>query len=40
MDYVEEIPIRDIKDNYLTDEQFNKKYPQHPIDVSSYFVTL
>ena len=35
MDCLEETPIRDISDTYLTDEQFNKKYPKHPIDVST-----
>ena len=35
MDSLEETSITDISDTYLTDEQFNKKYPKHPIDVSS-----
>ena len=34
MDVLEEIPVTDIGDTYLTDEQFNQKYPQHAIDVS------
>ena len=32
MDSLEEIPITDISDTYLSEEQFNKKYP---IDVST-----
>ena len=34
MDTLEELPVADIRDTYLTDEQFNQKYPQHTIDVS------
>ena len=34
MDTLEELPVADIGDTYLTDEQFNQKYPQHTIDVS------
>ena len=34
MDTLEELPVGDIGDTYLTDEQFNQKYPQHTIDVS------
>ena len=34
MDILEETPVADIGDTYLSDEQFNLKYPQHPIDVS------
>ena len=34
MDILEEVPVADIGDTYLTDAQFNEKYPQHPIDVS------
>ena len=34
MDTLEELPVADIGDTYLTDEQFNQKYPQHNIDVS------
>ena len=32
MDTLEEVPITDIGDTYLTDEQFNEKYPKHEID--------
>ena len=32
MDTLEEVPITDIGDTYLTDEQFNQKYPKHEID--------
>ena len=32
MDILEELPISDIGDTYLTEEQFNEKYPQHTID--------
>ena len=32
MDTLEETPITDIGDTYLTDEQFNEKYPKHEID--------
>ena len=35
MDSLEETPISDISDTYLSEEQFNKKYPMHPIDVST-----
>ena len=35
MDCLEEIPITDISATYLSDEQFNKLYPKHPIDVST-----
>ena len=35
MDSIEETPIADISATYMTDEQFNKMYPKHPIDVSS-----
>ena len=35
MDCLEEIPITDISATYLSDEQFNKVYPKHPIDVST-----
>ena len=34
MDTLEELPVADLGDTYLTDEQFNQKYPQHTIDVS------
>ena len=34
MDTLEELPVADIGDTYLTDDQFNQKYPQHTIDVS------
>lgn len=34
LDTLEELPFVDIGDTYLTDDQFNQKYPQHPIDVS------
>ena len=40
MDCLEETPITDISDTYLSDEQFNKKYPKHPIDVSTFHYTL
>ena len=33
MDTLEEVPITDIGDTYLTDEQFNEKYPKHEIDL-------
>ena len=36
MDTIEETPIADISATYLTDDQFNKLYPKHPIDVSNY----
>ena len=36
MDTFEELPVADIGDTYLTDEQFNQKYPQHTIDVSFF----
>ena len=39
MDTLEEIPVADIGDTYLSDEQFNQKYPQHPIDVSFQSIT-
>ena len=32
MDTLEEVPITDVGDTYLTDEQFNEKYPKHEID--------
>ena len=32
MDTLEETPITDVGDTYLTDEQFNEKYPKHEID--------
>ena len=35
MDSIEETPITDTSATYMTDEQFNKMYPKHPIDVSS-----
>ena len=35
MDTLEELPVADIGDTYLTDEQFNKKYPQQPLHVST-----
>ena len=35
MDSLEETPITDISDTYLSEEQFNKKNPMHPIDVST-----
>ena len=38
MDTLEEVPVADIGDTYLTDEQFNQKYPQQPVHVST--VTL
>ena len=31
MDILEEVPVRDIGDTYLNDEEFNKKYPQNSI---------
>ena len=42
MDTIEETPIADISATYLTDDQFNKLHPMHPIDVSNYLfmVTL
>ena len=39
MDILEEKPVMDIQDTYLSDEQFNEKYPQHPIDVSFQSIT-
>ena len=39
MDTLEELPVADIGDTYLTDEQFNQKYPQHTIDVSFQSIT-
>ena len=36
MDTIEETPIADISATYLTDDQFNKLYTKHPIDVSNY----
>ena len=38
MDTIEEIPITDISATYLTNEQFNKLYPKHPIDVSNHIL--
>ena len=35
MDTLEELPVADIGDTYLTDEQFNQKYPQQPVHVST-----
>ena len=35
MDTLEEVPVANIQDTYLTDTQFNEKYPQHPIDAKS-----
>ena len=35
MDTLEEVPVANIEDTYLTDAQFNEKYPQHPIDANS-----
>ena len=35
MDTLEEVPVANIQDTYLTDAQFNEKYPQHPIDAKS-----
>ena len=32
MDTLEETPVRDVGDTYLTEEQFNQKYPKHLID--------
>ena len=32
MDTLEEIPVRDVGDTYLNDEQFNQKYPKHLVD--------
>ena len=32
MDTLEELPVANIEDTYLTDAEFNEKYPQHPID--------
>ena len=32
MDTLEEIPVRNVGDTYLNDEQFNQKYPKHLID--------
>ena len=32
MDTLEETPITDVGDTYLTDEQFNEKYPKNDID--------
>ena len=32
MDTLEEVPIANVEDTYLTDEQFNEKYPKHEID--------
>ena len=32
MDTLEEVPDMDIQDTYLSDEQFNEKYPLHTID--------
>ena len=40
MDCLEEIPITDISATYLSDEQFNKLYPKHPIDVSNYLLIM
>ena len=34
MDSLEEVPIADVGDTYLTAEQLNKKYPVDTIDVS------
>ena len=39
MDILEEKPVMDIQDTYLSDEQFNEKYPQHPNDVSFQSIT-
>ena len=39
MDTLEEIPVADIGDTYLSDKQFNQKYPQHQIDVSFQSIT-
>lgn len=39
MDTLEELPVANIEDTYLTDEQFNQKYPQHTIDVSFQSIT-
>ena len=38
MDSLEEVPIADVGDTYLSEEEFNQKYPQHPNDVSSTLV--
>ena len=35
MDTLEELPVADIGDSYLTDEQFNQKYPQQLAHVST-----
>ena len=35
MDTLEEVPVANIQDTYLTDAQFNEKYPHHPIDAKS-----
>ena len=34
MDCLEEVPIADVGDTYLSDAEFNRKYPHHTIDVS------
>ena len=35
MDTLEEVPVANIQDTYLTDAQFNEKYYHHPIDAKS-----
>ena len=35
MDTLEELPVADIGDTYLTDAQFNQKYPQQNVHVST-----
>ena len=35
MDTLEELPVADIGDTYLSDEQFNQKYPQQPVHIST-----
>ena len=39
MDTLEELPVADVEDTYLTDEQFNQKYPQHATHVSTQSIT-
>ena len=36
MDTLEELPVADTGDTYLTDEQFNQKYPLDTLDVSFF----
>ena len=40
MDTLEEKPITDVGDTYLSDKAFNQKYPQHPIDVSMQTISV